>query len=71
MNSFLCIQCAFSEVFQSRQKLLLLQVRQKIKHQEEIQQYPCQSLLNIMFPLLNFSHKHPSEEKEQLSNMKD
>lgn len=24
-----------------------------------------------MFPLLNLSHKYPSEEKEQLSNMKD
>jgi len=27
--------------------------------------------LNIMFPLLNLSHEHPSEQKEQLSDTKD
>lgn len=35
------------------------------------QQYPWWTILNSMFPRLNLSHKHPSEQKEQLSDMKD
>lgn len=67
LNFSFCKQCMHSEVLPYKQKPLLFQVRQQFKYQ----QLPCQIILNIMFPPLNSSHEHPSEQEEQLSDMKD